>query len=55
MNKPMERSESATPADLDETVNAGMDEASELSKDDLSGVTGGTDPIKAIILPRADY
>jgi hypothetical protein len=54
MNKPADRSEHTASADVNNKQNANADDVNELSKDDLSGVTGGTDPIKAIIAPYID-
>lgn len=54
MNKPVDRSEQATAANLDEVTQAGVEEANELSKDDLSGVTGGVVDPKKYILPFVD-
>ena len=54
MNKPVDRSEQAIAADLDEVTNAGVDEANELSKDDLNDINGGVSDPKKYILPFVD-
>jgi len=54
MNQPVDRSEQAIAADLDEVTQAGVDEANELSKDDLSGVNGGVVDPEKYILPFVD-